>query len=440
MVRSYHKPIMAGLLIYLLFELPVCLAQSSATLSEDDQNSVRGILRQAYEDVKRYYYDPGLHGLDWEARFHQYDAMIGRAHNLDNGLSVIQAFLAGLNDSHTYFVPPARAYRHDSGYQFALVGDACFITQIRPNSDAATKLHIGEQIVKLNGLPVNRQNFYDVQHFFQLLGPRATEDLEIRSSSGENRKVSVHSERVANRLIADLTTCTDIWSRVRHNEDERHAARSRMVQYQNAAIWKLPHFNLSREEVQRKFNIARKYKALILDLRGDPGGSLDTLSFIVGSLFDHDIKIFDRVGRTVSKPVIATHCGKPFRGRLIVLVDSGSASAAELLARVIQLEDRGTIMGDVTSGAVMEANYYPESQGADQKISFGFLVSVANLKMTDGKSLEKTGVIPDEILLPTGADLAAGRDPVMARAAELTGVPLDSTAAGKIFPFEWAPI
>jgi hypothetical protein len=57
--------------------------------------------------------------------------------------------------------------------------------------------------------------------------------------------------------------------------------------------------------------------------------------------------------------------------------------------------------------------------------------------MSDGKSLEKTGVIPDELLLPRRADLAGKRDPLLARAASLAGIQLDANKAGTIFPVEW---
>jgi C-terminal processing protease CtpA/Prc len=59
--------------------------------------------------------------------------------------------------------------------------------------------------------------------------------------------------------------------------------------------------------------------------------------------------------------------------------------------------------------------------------------------MSDGNTLEKVGVTPDELLLPTPADLAAGRDPVLAHAAELAGLKLDPVEAAKLFPFKWAP-
>jgi C-terminal processing protease CtpA/Prc len=128
-----------------------------------------------------------------------------------------------------------------------------------------------------------------------------------------------------------------------------------------------------------------------------------------------------------------------FAGKLIVLVDAASGSCAEMLARIVQLEKRGTVIGDRSAGAVMEARMFEAGQeGTPGSIMlYGFAVTSADMLMSDGKSLETVGVTPDELLLPTGQDLALGRDPVLARAAKLAGIELDPGAAGKLFPFEW---
>jgi len=125
-----------------------------------------------------------------------------------------------------------------------------------------------------------------------------------------------------------------------------------------------------------------------------------------------------------------------FEGKLIVLVDSESASAAEILARVMQLEKRATVIGDQTSGSVMESRQYPRALGTDSVVFCGTSITEADVIMSDGKSLEHVGVTPDELLLPTGEDLAAKRDPVLAHAAGLVGVKVEPEKAGALFPIE----
>jgi C-terminal processing protease CtpA/Prc len=126
-----------------------------------------------------------------------------------------------------------------------------------------------------------------------------------------------------------------------------------------------------------------------------------------------------------------------FTGKLVVLVDSKSSSAAELFARVIQLEKRGTVVGDRSSGLVMEGRGYDHKIGSESVVFYGAMITDADIVMADGQSLEHRGVVPDETLTPAPADLNSGNDPVMAHAAELLGVKLTPEKAGKFFPYEW---
>jgi C-terminal processing protease CtpA/Prc len=123
-----------------------------------------------------------------------------------------------------------------------------------------------------------------------------------------------------------------------------------------------------------------------------------------------------------------------FTGRVIVLIDGNSGSASELLARVLQLERRGTVLGDRSSGSVRRSHRFRDALGLGTVVFYGASITDGDLIMSDGKSLERVGVVPDEVVLPTAADLAADRDPALARATELLGVGLTPELAGRLFP------
>lgn len=434
----------AIVVVIILGALPGAALRSQQTkLDSTNLYRSRAILHDAYDNLKKHYYDPKYHGLDIDARFHDYDAKIQNASSLSEAFGIVAGYLDALNDSHTFFNPPSRPYRIDYGYRMQMFGEDCFVTRVRPGTDAEIKVHPGDQVLDYNGYPVNRGVFWKMNYYFNSLAPQKATSLVLRDPQSQERKLIVDAKVRELKRVLDVTGSsgdTDIWQMVRDRESYDHTVRQRYYEAQDVMIWKMPEFFLNDSEVDHLFGIARKHKTLILDLRGNPGGEILTLERMLGNVLDHDAKIADRIGRKELKPEIAkTRGNSAFSGKLIVLVDSGSASAAELFPRVVQLEHRGIVIGDRTMGAVMEALGYSGSQGTDTKIFYGFSITEADLIMKDGKSLKHVGVTPDEVIIPTAKDLASGRDPVLSRAAELAGLNIEPVAAGKMFPFEWLP-
>jgi C-terminal processing protease CtpA/Prc len=294
-----------------------------------------------------------------------------------------------------------------------------------------------------NQFAVDRSHLRQMEYYYSVLSPQGASKLVLRDRNGQQREVVADAKVRQLKRLMDLTAFgggNDIWQLIREEQRADELLRQRYVESGEVMIWKMPEFFMTDEEVDHMFGIAKKHKTLILDLRGNPGGLVTTLTRAIGNVCDHDVKIADRVGRKELKPQLSKTRGtSAYSGKIIVLVDSESASAAELFARVMQLEKRGTVIGDRTSGSVMESKGYSESLGMDTKIFYGFSITDADLIMADGKSLEHIGVTPDEIVLPTAKDLGEGNDPAMARAARLAGLPIDPTAAEKLFPFEWQP-
>lgn len=442
MSRLRWSGLFVSAFVFLTF-FPVYPLFSQQKMDSINRERAIDILRDAYENVKKHYYDPKYHGLDIDARYHEYDGKIRNANSLGQAFGIVAAYLDGLKDSHTFFDPPPRPFHLDYGYRMQMYGDNCFISTVRPGTDAETKVHPGDQVLTLNTYDVNRGDFWNMEYYFNTLSPQKASNLQLRDPAGQERAITVDAKVRQLKRVMDLTGAdggNDFNDLIREMEHEAHAVRQRLVEMGDVAIWNMPEFDLDDQEVDRIFSVARKHKALVLDLRGNPGGAVVTLERMISDIFDHEIKIADRIGRKELKPQIAkAHGGDKFTGKIVVLVDSRSASAAELFARVMQLEKRGTVIGDKSAGAVMEALHYSGSQGTDTKIFYGFSITDADLIMKDGKSLEHVGVMPDEIMLPSAKDLAEGRDPVLARAVEIAGGHIEPAAAGKLFPIEWLP-
>jgi Peptidase family S41/Tricorn protease C1 domain len=433
--------VLAALVAMLLTALPARVWGQKG-LSREDQQTDLLMLKDAKETLQKYYYDPKLHGLDVDALYAKDQEKVQNSQSNHEAFSWIASFVDSLNDSHTRFIPPVRAATVDYGYALQMIGDKCYVTHLRPGSDAAAKLHVGDEVISRENVAVTRNNFPYMLYYFNLLAPVTLSNFSVIDPQGTPRPVQVDSKVAMGGKIVEFTPATffKLITRMQQEYDDNADQYIEPTDNDSVFIWKMHEFMDDSFDVEAMFGRIRKRKALILDLRGNPGGSVDTLEDVLGFLFDHPISVADRAGRKKLKPItIKSHGSYAFAGKLIVLVDSDSASGAEILARVVQLENRGTVIGDRSSGQVMEAEFQSGNL-AGSDIDYGFEVTVSDLIMKDGKSIEHIGVTPDEVVLPAAADLAQGRDPAMARALAIAGLPISPEQAGKLFPYKWLPL
>ena len=404
--------------------------------SKSDRDLAEAMLRDAAADVRKNYYDAKLHNVDWEAKVRQARENIDKADSMDTAVSEVAALLDNLNDSHTYIVLPNRNYTHDYGFKIQLVGDRCYVVRVRPESDAEkTGLKRGDEIVAVNEHPVSRQTLWRIQYIYNNLRPQPGLRLTLRSDDASPRQLDVMA-KIKPSSVNKYNLHQGINQIVRDLDNEYH---SRQPQYYDRGdallVVKLPEFILSAQAVDEILGKMRKHKGVVLDLRHNPGGYVETEDRLLGGMFENDRKVWDRVSRSSAKPIIVKgRHHDAYTGRLAILVDSESASASELFARDMQLEKRAFVLGDRTSGMVMEAKFFPHKPFADWLAYYGVAVTEADLVMTDGKSLEHVGVQPDFTVLPTAQDLAERRDPALAKAASLVGAKLSPEEAGRAFP------
>ncbi len=433
-VHSFAARIAALVLLLTAAALWPALGQ---TLENDRRRGVE-ILEEIKKDIRKNYYDVGFRGIDLDVHFKAAEEKVKQAASIGEALGIIARSLMDFGDSHTYFVIPAPADQVEQGWEMQMIGDKAYVIAVKPGSAAEAKdFKPGDEIIMLAGSKPTRENLSKLWYFLQY---QPSIFVVAQRAGREPRQLEIPARIVKGKAVHNLASVTgnDRADLIRQAETEARLHRHRYIESDELLIWKMPAFDLADSQVDDLMEKARKRKALILDLRGNGGGLEKMLLRLTGHVFDQDVKIGDLKSRTGSKPLTAKTSGnRGFKGKLIVLVDSQSGSAAEVFARLVQLEKRGTVIGDRTSGYVMRGAMYNHKSGMDRIFYYGVVVTIADLIMTDGKSLEKTGMSPDETILPTAADIEALRDPALARAAELAGFTITPEKAGALFPIEW---
>jgi carboxyl-terminal processing protease len=145
-------------------------------------------------------------------------------------------------------------------------------------------------------------------------------------------------------------------------------------------------------------------KGLVLDLRNNPGGLLDASVKVVDIFLDEGI-IVSTKGRLKDQNLeFSAHGGSQhYDFPIVILINSGSASASEIVAGALQDHKRALILGTQSFGKGSVQTIIPMADGA------GLRLTTARYYTPSGTSIQATGITPD-VLVPAVAAIEGGND------------------------------
>lgn len=167
-------------------------------------------------------------------------------------------------------------------------------------------------------------------------------------------------------------------------------------------------FNRAVSEIQDK-----QLRGIVLDLRSNPGGYLDTAIEVASEWVDDGVVVSERYGDGRVNDMLARGRARLAGYPTVVLVNGGSASASEIVAGALKDHGKATIVGEQTFGKGSVQELISFDDGSSLK------VTVAEWLTPEGININEEGISPDVAVELSAEDYDNDRDPQMDRAAEL---------------------
>lgn len=160
--------------------------------------------------------------------------------------------------------------------------------------------------------------------------------------------------------------------------------------------------------------LSQNPKGLILDLRNNGGGYLDTAIEVVSEFIPEGVVMYEEYGDGRKVSYEAIKGGLATEIPLVILINEGSASASEIVAGAVQDTGRGILVGNTSFGKGSVQNYTPleKNQGAVR-------ITIARWLTPNGRQIHGSGLDPDYLVEYTVEDMTAGIDPQLDKAIEL---------------------
>lgn len=353
----------------------------------------------AWRTMKYRFYDPQMHGMDWDAMRAKYRPLVEYVGDRQELLNIVNEMIGELNASHTGAAPPP------SGREPNAVSTGHLGVELEPDAQAGryrvthvyedgpadkdwVRVAVGDYLIAIDGKPVKAGD-----EFWQLLNYRL------------NRKVAVTfnnkptTDGAWNTRIEPTTMAN--YSQLRYERwvKERRAIVDKLsggrVGYVHIQAMNPP----SLRRFEKELREYRNKEALVIDQRWNGGGNIE--QELLGILVQRQYQVWQPRGTEATTRPLAG-----FFGPKIVLQNWRSASNAEMFPAGFRALGLGKLVGTPTMGAVIGTGSYSLIDGSTVRTP-GTGVFLFDKQRTN---MENYGVRPDILVDNTPEDTLSGRD------------------------------
>ncbi len=309
----------------------------------------------------------------------------------------INGMMESLGDPHSTYMTPQGYTDATSQLQGSYAGIGAYVdtngtllTITKPMAGSPAEkagLQAGDQVIAVDGLDVTSMLPEVVRQ--KVLGP-----------SGTQVKLTVKREGQSAPMDFEITRAVIVVPSVTSKMLDNNIAYVQISTFGDSTANDL--------HTQLADLMAKNPKGLILDLRDNGGGYLDTAIAVASEFISSGPIVTEQSGdgtKTTSqahKGGLATDKSLP----MIVLGNAYSASASEIVAGALQDTGRAKLLGETTYGKGSVQNWIPlsDNQGAVR-------ITIAKWLTPNGRAIDKKGLTPDIVVPMTADDVKAGKDP-----------------------------
>lgn len=367
---------------------------------------VVGIINQEFGRPKEF--DFSLFWKTWDELHNKFvDQNKLKEDNLLYG--AISGMVKGVKDPYTVFFPPVetKSFKQEVGGSFGGIGAEIgkrngFLVIVAPLEDTPAQkagLMAGDKILKINSEPTDDITVEEaVTKIRGEVGTKVTLSI-LRGNDGAKAKDIIIERSTIKIPITKLEALKD--NQIAHLSFYSFASTA-PFEFQQAAT---------------KILATTGYKGIILDLRNNPGGFLEVAVDIAGWFLNAgDLVAIEQFGKAENNNKTefrASGLGALKNYPVVVLVNQGTASAAEILAGALR-DNRGVkFVGEKTFGKGSVQELINLKGGSSLK------VTVAKWLTPKGVSISEHGLEPDYKVTVTEQDTENKKDPQLSKAVEV---------------------